>query len=275
MNRKKKIFYLEITRLCNLTCPFCPSNSQKNRQIMTKEAFEQIIDKIKNDVSLLYFHVLGEPTLHPEFEYFSKYCDKLNLDFAITTNGTNLEVFHDEILQSKYLQKINISLQCLIEFNDKKRDDYLDALHCFLDRKNKINDCLPINLRLWNDKKQEKVVQLNEKIILEINKWKIEKNYKNVRFSYDEEFIWPNGEGKLVKSSNCLGGKRQLAILNDGSVVLCCLDYLGKTKIGNILEERLEDIYNKDVYQAAISGFYNQKPYFEICKKCSYRSRFN
>lgn len=275
MNKKKKTFYVEITRLCNLNCPFCPSNSQKNGESMARETFQKIIDKIKDDVSMLYFHVLGEPTLHPELASFCQYCDYLHLPFAITTNGTFLDVLENEVLQLQYLQKINISLQCLILFDDTARKQYLEALHCFLERKQVINSKLPINLRLWNDKKQEKIRQLNTDIMDEIEKWQITKTYKNVRFSDADEFIWPNHRGKIVENSNCLGGKKQLAILNDGSVTLCCLDYSGKTKVGNILEETLEEIYNKDVYKEAVKGFCNRKPYFEICKKCSYRSRFN
>lgn len=275
INNKKKIFYIEITKLCNLECPFCPSRKNKINQQMSFDAFINVFNKIKDDASLIYFHVLGEPTLHPMFREILKYVNDQKFIMAVTTNGTNLNVFDEEIIKLSYLNKINISLQCLIDFNDDKKKAYLNALFSFLTRKNLCNSKLPINLRLWNNKELDKVEKLNSEVAMLINEWLKNESYQNIRFSYADEFEWPDDKNDITTSTNCLGGKKQLAILCDGTVCLCCLDYLGKTKIGNIFIEELANIYKKDRYQKAIDGFCNRKPYFEICKKCSYRSRFN
>ena len=65
----------------------------------------------------------------------------------------------------------------------------------------------------------------------------------------------------------CLGGKNQLGILVDGSVVLCCLDNNGDTIIGNIFKDEMEDILNSELYKNAV----RKMPYFDLCKKCTYR----
>lgn len=274
-NNKKKIFYIEITKRCNLKCPFCPSSDYKNNQQMSFDVFLNVFDKIKNNASLVYFHVLGEPTLHPMFKEILKYVNSQKVMMAVTTNGTNLNVFDEEIINLPYLNKVNISLQCLVDFNDERKMTYFNSLFDFLTKKNLFNPKLPVNLRLWNNKKLSKVEKLNSEVTIVISEWLKKESYQNVRFSYADEFEWPDEGKDVTVSTNCLGGKKQLAILCDGTVCLCCLDYLGKTKIGNIFIEELMDIYDKDLYQKAISGFCNRKPYFEICKKCSYRSRFN
>ena len=102
-----------------------------------------------------------------------------------------------------------------------------------------------------------------------------EQNYQNIRFSYADEFVWPNLNSDIVLPyTNCLGAKKQIAILIDGSVVSCCLDYNGNTKIGNIFEEPFDTILNSQLFKNVVRGFCDKKPYFEICKKCSYRLRF-
>lgn len=274
-SNKKKIFYIEITKLCNLKCPFCPSSNHQSTQQMSFDTFLNVFNKVKNDASLIYFHVLGEPTLHPMFKEILKYVNSQKVMMAVTTNGTNLEVFDEEIIKLPYLNKVNISLQCLVDFNGNTKNKYLDSLFVFLTRKNVFNPKLPINLRLWNNKELSKVEKLNNEVMMTINEWLNKEPYQNIRFSCADEFEWPDDQKDITVSTNCLGGKKQLAILCDGTVCLCCLDYLGKTKIGNLFIEELADIYEKDLYQKAISGFCNRKPYFEICKKCSYRSRFN
>ncbi len=274
MNCKGKIFYIEITKACNLKCSFCPSSNLNNKKMMNSEDFFNVISKIKEESSLIYFHVLGEPTLHPLFKEYVKHCYNQKLQVGITTNGTNLKIFDDELLLLDNINKINISLQSLIGKSDDDINLYLVELYRFLQRKNKNNVKLPINLRLWNDKTKNDVILLNDKVISVIDEWLMKDQFKNVRFSFDDEFEWPNTNSEYNKSGNCLGGKRQLAILNDGSVCLCCLDYLGKTKIGNILTEKIEDIYQKEEYKMAIDGFCNGKPYFDLCKKCTYRNRF-
>ena len=73
----------------------------------------------------------------------------------------------------------------------------------------------------------------------------------------------------------CLGGKTHLGVLVNGDVVLCCLDYSGKTKIGNLNENRLEEILSSDLYQNAMIKMQAGIPYFKLCESCLYRNKFN
>lgn len=266
-----KIFYIEITTKCNFNCPFCPSSKSKNHQNMKFDDFCEIINKIKEEASLVYFHVLGEPTLHPEFKEMVLYTKKQGIDVGITTNGFYLEKIDDDLLKIG-IKKINISLQSQIGFDRIKTIDYLNKIVLFLKRKDFINSSLPINLRLWNNKGLDSIKDMNG-FIENYLKDKI-LDFNNVRFSYDDEFNWPNETKDVELNSTCLGGKKQLAILNDGRVCLCCLDYLGKTEIGNIFKNDLSTILNSELYKSAIKGFNDSKPYFEICKKCDFRLRF-
>ena len=96
-----------------------------------------------------------------------------------------------------------------------------------------------------------------------------------VTLSCADEFDWPTMEMEynLVRSS-CLGGKSQMGILLNGDIVVCCLDYLGHTFMGNIYEDKFIDVLNSEKYIAVLKGWNDLNPYFALCKKCTYRNRF-
>lgn len=272
MNRKFT-FYLEITTFCNMSCPFCPSFTNKINKNMDYESVVKAINKIKKHIGLLYFHVLGEPLLHPNFSNIIEYCENENIPFAVTTNGTLLNNNKECLLNKQNISKINVSLQSLIQYSQDKLDNYLKNLKEFLDYRKSINSIIPINLRLWNDKNNPNILLLNNYLEEFFNPY-IESN-KNIRFSEADEFEWPSSDSETNNElTNCLGGKKQLAILHDGTVSLCCLDHQGKTKIGNIFEDEFEDILESDLYKKVIDGFNNRKPLFQLCKKCTFRNRF-
>ena len=93
--------------------------------------------------------------------------------------------------------------------------------------------------------------------------------------SIADEFAWPNlnMDDNKVRSS-CLGGKSQMGILLNGDVVICCLDYLGNTSIGNIYNNSFRDLLCSSEYKNVLKGWNDISPYFELCKKCTYRNRF-
>jgi len=80
--------------------------------------------------------------------------------------------------------------------------------------------------------------------------------------SLDNEFY--SEEGK------CYALKDHIGILVDGTVVPCCLDSLGNINLGNIFNEKLNDIINKDRYQTMINNFKNNKKCEELCKRCNF-----
>ena len=182
------------------------------------------------------------------------------------------------LIKEKYDKVYYQELQQKTTLIGVHRDDfsiYLDNLKQFIVFKNMHSPKLPINLRLWNDKSKKEINDLNQKIEDTINDWLNEQDYQNIRFSYADEFVWPNLNSDIVLPyTNCLGAKKQIAILIDGSVVSCCLDHNGNTKIGNIFEEPFDTILNSQLFKNVVRGFCDKKPYFEICKKCSYRLRF-
>lgn len=67
--KKFKKFYIEITNVCNLSCNFCPQTCRLP-EFMSIETFIKILDQIKPYTDYIYFHVKGEPLLHPKLREF-------------------------------------------------------------------------------------------------------------------------------------------------------------------------------------------------------------
>ena len=57
--------YLEITNCCNLACSFCPGTTRR-AAFLTVAQFTHLAGALRGQTRFLYFHVMGEPLLHPD-----------------------------------------------------------------------------------------------------------------------------------------------------------------------------------------------------------------
>lgn len=267
--KKFKNVYVEITKACNLKCKFCPSQYHSSHKFLNFDEFKHIIDQIKDYTDGIYLHVLGEPLLHPNLFEFIDYASKF-VKVSLTTNGHLIKKYYLALANSP-LYVLNISLQSLIHFSDTEIEEYFKALDMLIkERKSK----LAIHLRIWNDKGDELTINLNNKLEELIKKYQFN-DLPYVNISVQEEFDWPSmSDMDNPINSTCLGGKSQMGILVNGDITICCLDYLGHTKLGNIYESNFSDILSSKQYQNVLKGWNDLKPYFDLCKKCTYRNRF-
>ncbi len=265
--KKFKNIYIEITNECNLKCNYCPSSHLNLHQYLSIDNFKIIIDKIKDYTDGIYLHILGEPLLNKDIFKMISYANSF-LKVSLTTNGTLIKNYLNELIAAN-LYIINISLQNLYQFSYEKIDEYFLHLNELIIKR---KDQTAIHLRLWNDKSDNDINKFNDYILKKIEEYHL-LDYKNVNLSLDNKFIWPD-KIKEEGFGHCLGGKSQLAIHVDGNISLCCLDYSKKAIIGNIYDDDLNALLNNNLYQDIILGWQNNKPYFDVCKACSFKNRF-
>lgn len=263
----KKI-YLEITNACNLNCSFCIKNNHKVKYI-TKEEYQIIINKIKGKTKELYLHVLGEPLMHEDINYFIDYATNNNLLVNITTNGYLIE----NIKNNKNIHRLNISLHSYNEKYKIKLNDYLDSIFDVIDN---IKEKTFITLRIWiKSKNSNKIISyINERYHLDIkelidnNKLKIAPNLIIDTF---HEFIWPDLNNNYYSEiGTCKGLIDHIGILSDGSIIPCCLDSRGVINLGNIFTDNIDDILKEERVKKMIIGFKNNYKCEELCKHCHF-----
>ena len=137
--------YLEITNICNLDCLFCPKTDRTKRRLSVEE-FDLLTDKLRGQIKFLYFHLMGEPFLHPHLPEFIQIARRKDFVPVLTTNGTLLSKSLGVIEALPH--KIQISLHSH-EGNAKEHPEaYLKRVMDFaLEAASK---GILIVLRLWN-----------------------------------------------------------------------------------------------------------------------------
>lgn len=285
MNFKR--IYIEITNICNLNCPFC-SPMKRKKEFMTAENFEKILSQIKKYSPQIYLHVKGEPLMHPEIEKIISLAEKENIFINLTTNGSFLAEKGDLLINHKNIRQVNISVHSLKAQNGDE-EKYLDDISKF--GLKALKEGRPyVSYRMWNGsekneinpeaKKQLEVISEHFGKTLEGKTLAKGRNSArlgdNIYISFEEEFDWPSlNLPQISRKGTCQGGKNMLAILVDGTVVPCCLDADGIINLGNIFEESLEQILSRERFLNLRKGFMGGNISEELCRRCSYRCRFD
>lgn len=83
---------------------------------------------------------------------------------------------------------------------------------------------------------------------------------------------WGNAfaDERIIEAGHgyCFGMRDHFAILHSGDVVLCCVDYDGKTAIGNLKDSSLAEILNSPALERIMRGFRKGRLIDPYCKRC-------
>ena len=240
---------------------------------MTLEEFEQLTDRLRGQIRFLYFHLMGEPMLHPHLDDFIRIAGEKGFVPILTTNGTLLA---QGLKHLPY--KIQISLHSLEGNGREDAARYVDEVMRFV---------LPaaeqgaiVVLRLWNqggfDSRNETLMDLIAQYIPRpwterYDGWKLS---EKVYLEYDQMFEWPEDDHEEydVDEVFCYALRNQIGVLVDGTVVPCCLDHDGSVPLGNLYKQSLEEILSSPRAQALYDGFSHHHATEPFCKRCEYAS---
>ena len=270
--------FLEITNACNLACSFC-HGTRRSIKYMNTDEFTRAATEARTFADFLYFHLMGEPLLHPKLGEFFDIANALGFKVIITTNGTLLPKCAEILLSAKALYKVSISLHSF-EANAKEynMDDYLKG--CFDFCKAATEKGIISVLRLWNNGGSD---TLNGDIIRQmhvffddgVTEWKeTYSGYKikdKVFLEWGDKFDWPDMDAEFCGDSHsCYGLRDQIGILSDGTVVPCCLDADGVINLGNIFTTPLSEILSSERATSLRRSFHTRRITEPLCQRCGY-----
>ena len=295
--------YIEITNVCNLNCSFCPcgkdsDNPQGKRDFMSSKLFERCIAESTTVAENVYFHVLGEPTLHPGFGLFLKKLESTPLKLNLTTNGTTIARTGKLILASPAVRQVNFSTHAYAELSPEIATRHLQEVLDFCKMAKAIRPDLYINLRLWNvgDAASDAwncsmLAKVNEafsstsssaepsaQISLEhfCSRHKSFPVVGRIYLHQDSRFEWPELDESRAKSTagSCRALDTHVAILHDGRVVACCLDHSGQITLGHIEDQSLAEILETPTAKSLREGFEKHELRHPLCQSCTFCKRF-
>lgn len=256
-------FSIELTNYCNSRCIMCPNKDMKRpRGRMSFETFKKIIDEIKEYSEFIYLHLAGEPLMNSKFEEMIKYANKSNLRTGLSTNAILLNKENAEKIINSKLDFIILSIDATnpITYKKVRGTDNFELV------KKNIEEFIKLKNKPYT------AIQL---IYMDENKDEVKEFAKEWKGKVDAIRIKPvlNIGNILNKSKKrkkpCVLLWRQMAILWNGDVVSCCLDYLGDTILGNINKNSIKEIWNNEK-MANLRRLHKEGKIEEIslCKNC-------
>lgn len=267
--------YLEITNTCNLNCIFCPKTERAKRSLTPNE-FTYLTNRLQGKIKFLYFHLMGEPLLHPHLPEFITEARSKGFIPVITTNGTLLHKAQS-ILEARP-HKVQISVHSYEGNRKEEPQEYIERVIKFsIDATAR---GIVIVLRLWNkggyDSRNNEIIELiaghcprpwEERH----DGWRLA---PNLYIEFDKMFEWPDSKQQEYDSNEsfCYALRNQIGVLADGTVVPCCLDSAGTINLGNLFEQTLEEILQSPRAKAIFDGFTNHKAVEPLCRRCGYVS---
>lgn len=280
--------FLEITNVCNLRCAFCPGTDRKPA-FMPFSVFETLLPKLEGYAEYLYFHLMGEPLLHPELPRMIARARERGFRPMLTTNGTLLGDRGAE-LSSGALHKVSISMHAFYDgtlhyagetARGMTLEDY--CLPCFRFARAAAENGTIAVFRLWNledgvsDGRNDAVLALLAEAFP--GEWRKNRSgfclAERIFLEWGERFSWPDLTAPdHGKTGFCYGLRDQIGILCDGTVVPCCLDRDGLMALGNLRDSALSDILSSERAKRMVDGFTGRRTEEELCRHCGYRVRF-
>lgn len=263
--------YLEVTNICNLDCVFCPKNERTKRRLTT-EQFDLLTEKLRGEVKFLYFHLMGEPMLHPQLPQFIRMAREKGFLPVLTTNGTLLSRGQEVIDAHPY--KIQISLHSQEANGFANLAAYVAEVMTFAIES--ARQGVVVVLRLWNqggyDNSNDQLLDLMSQHVPQpwTERYDGFRLCQNLYLEYDRMFEWPEPDTARpqVDEAFCAALKKQIGVLVDGSLVPCCLDHEGCVTLGNLFTQSLDEILHSPRAQRLLDGFSHHKAVEPLCQHC-------
>lgn len=291
---------IEVGNYCNLRCPTCPTPASKicrKRELMSFDNFKRVIDNIKDSVQVVLLYFTNEPLLNPDIFKMTEYAHKNGLYTEISTNAVLLNREKTKNLLDSKLDKIildldgttkesyeqfrvganfeqvlaNITYFCRQKQLLKLKRPFIELQFVF----NKLNqdelgDIRKIAKDLQADRLSIRSFNLGQYAYSGEEMEELSSKFFPDNEKYQDRVRYKKEDGELkIKNSpiECSLAKSHLVILVDGSVSMCCYDLNGKYIYGNVLSQKLKNIWFDPNVRQMRKLAENRK--YPLCKTCS------
>lgn len=261
---------IELAEGCNLRCWFCGINGirgdRREYQFMSLETATEICQAILASgwSSRIEIAMHGEPSLNPHMfrilQEFRKVLPKHHL--MMVSNGAGFLRDPTSLIDFA-LKSLNV-----LAIEDYEHAHILDKI-----LKNYKGCHRPIHYpenKQGNPHRRRKSTEHDFVVIQDIGK-----ATQGTHASLNNHSGCGSPKNDDAQGKRCAKPFRELSIRWNGGVAICCNDWRGYYKCGNVVEQSLEEIWQGKALQAARKKLYHGLRDFSPCKGCdalSYRT---
>jgi len=265
---------MEMTEGCNLYCDFCGlqgirTKKEKNLKFLTVNLAEKISLQISKAGwnSRVEFAMHGEPTMNPNaaeiIEVFRKNIPKVHL--MITSNGGGL--IKDSYNAIEKLFDAGLNVLALDSY------EYVNIVPKILGKIEK--ECASFETHFYPE---EKNISPHNRYPLSARKLIVVKDISVADKGNHSKLNNHCGAAAPLDFSasnkKCAKPFREISVRWNGAISICCNDWRGEYKCGNVSKESIEKIWNGKAFSIARKFLYNGMRDFSPCHGCdatSYR----
>lgn len=261
---------MEITATigCRNSCIYCPQDKYKKEYLklnpmkeMSFQTFKKCLDKIPKDVHI-HFQGFSEPWLSSESSRMILYAHHQGFELEVSTSLTGMALSDvKRIAKVPFLRFAVHMPEDQGKTNIKVDQDYLDLLNALINS-NVANIAFHFHQGLsGHEGLHPKIKQL-----LKTNhvKWKSRRILTRAgNAEIDEKKAPQRTAGEILP---CFRLKRNV-LLPNGDVVLCCMDWGLKHRIGNLLDSNYDKLFKSDEYLRVLSALKNDSSEV-LCRYC-------
>lgn len=279
---------IEFSSACNLRCQFCALDHEKPQSYIEPELLRKLLTQLTEDkrfqnVKRIQLYNGGETLLHPNriqlleiLKEFKSSTKAKGLAFPKVVLLTNAMLMREKM--SKQIIDLDVVDELMVSLDGGTPEDFEDIrvrakwpifyknISTFLDYRDQqkaniffktitiLPDHLSFNIDWMHPQFKEILLRADDYELRRLHNW-----------AGEVEGQTPNKSHKL----GCTLLMKQLVILPNGDVTVCCSDLNSRGVVGNLNKQSLYDVYQSPKRLKWLKLLYqNKKEEIDLCRQC-------
>ncbi|MBI4871924.1 MAG: radical SAM protein [Candidatus Riflebacteria bacterium] len=272
--------WLEPTNACNRHCEGCPTGAGQGRAqgYVTLDLVASVVEQAREYGAMIYFHLIGEPMLHPDLPRMIRMAHDAGLPTALFTHATLLDRSRGKALIDSGLDWLGFSFDGFerVTYEGIRKGDRYEAVLSnilgFLELRRELGARGPYCYLTTVDPTASKLADLG-------SDWRLLETRLQKAGLDRLERVAPHAWADALaadtrptpaRPSRCPAPWAGLAMLWNGTVVPCCLDLEGEMPVGDLKTQTIREVWNgqplRQLRQAFAAGRWEDLP--APCRLC-------